>query len=676
MGIAFSLKYKDTLLDLEKDTTLTVEWYSTLFNESEIFRGSYSYPVDLKLSSKNKTLLGMPHLLENRMSRQKIEVSILLFGHTWKNALYDYEVQGGKISGNLFIDNAIIADWLRDTTLPDVFSYYDGANTAYHTIDIGADVPSRTAYLNNTATADPGEYPMAFPGLYNYGWDGVYKRWDNAGIVNMYFTETDNSFKLLNGNLFFCPMFYLTWLIKEVCDKMGFKAVGSFLDHAEVKRWILYNNSYYTGREMNRSEFKIIPSRHLPKITIGSLFKILRNDLKLGIYFDSLTKTAYFNLPNQILENLNEIDLGNLIIRDSLKIRSSLPKKYKVKLAKDEGDATRVYYDSVESLLLGKADTETPVELSISAPLMNTPLPVAGYNMQRWPMVEQIANLYDNEFGDTDMYNKDGEIIKNEFTFRLLSYRGLQPYDVSNPSYVTSYATSDNLNALGVVDTNIIATDPVNTQSWLKKLCEPFYIMQHISEQVEFDMHVGVEQFSKLNPLAKGKIWSRSGAKQTILFDRITFEPKQRKSNIFAKVKAYSVSNSYVFMGQEGFITGEITKKENLVYVSAWFEDFRSVHPITYAKVRFNFYADKYCQTPLAVSNLKIHALITENAYTNGFIVNTLTQEVMATTGTNVITHLTSTEYRSAHFIADPASYWEYILEPIVLEGDSYIPVL
>lgn len=681
MGLAFALKYKDTVLDLVDDTVLTVEWYSTLFNENEVFRGSYSYAVDLKLSDKNKALLGMPHLLENRLSRQKIEVSVWLYGHTWKNATYDYEVLSDRLSGNLLIDNAIIADWLRDTSLPDVFSYYDGTKISYHSIDIGSNVTERTAYLNHTATSGPGVYPMAFPGLYNYGWDGQYKRWGNIPGVNVYFSETENSFKILNLNLFFCPMFYLTWLIKEVCSKMGFEAVGTFMEHPEVKRWIIYNTSYYTGVEMNQSEFVIIPSRHLPKITIGSLFKILRNDLKLGIYFDSLTKIAHFNLPNTILETIESIDLSVNQVRNSLKIKDSIPKKLKVKTAKDDSDNTYQYIDTIDSMTLGKGSSEPPVELSIDAPIMHRPMSQSGVNFYRWPMVEQIVNLYDNYYADTDMYNKTGEISKNTFSFRLLSYRGLESYDSSNLARKTSYATSDNRNGLGGIDPAIISTDPGNTGSWLRKLCEPFYRMLHISEQIEVDTYVGIDSFSKLSPLTKSIIRSRSGAKLSVLLDRVTFEPKKSNGYIFAKLKGYTVNKAYALLGNTEFQVADRTIKDSLVYLSAWFEDFRTVtdstSATTYAKVRINFYGDKYCQEPALVSGLTVHLLITDNFYTNTIVVNTTLKDVTVTTGTNVSTHLTSTEYRISYQTSgNPESNWKADIEPIVLEGDTYIPVL
>src|SRR5690606_3910518 len=107
-------------------------------NEAEIFRGSYSYAVKLKLSEKNKGALKMPHLIENRTSRIRYIVSILLFGQTWKNALLEVELVQDYISGNLLIDNSIIAEIMRETSIPDLFSDLDqSGKKIYTTIDIG-----------------------------------------------------------------------------------------------------------------------------------------------------------------------------------------------------------------------------------------------------------------------------------------------------------------------------------------------------------------------------------------------------------------------------------------------------------------------------------------------------------------------------------------------------------
>src|SRR5690606_34556377 len=113
----FAIKYGDVLLDIEDGSHLTVEWYSTVFNEAEILRGSYSYPVNMKWTDKNLVALGFPNFIANRIAREKISVSVLFFDVTWKNATMEIEISYERIQGTLLIDNSIIAEAIKEKTL-------------------------------------------------------------------------------------------------------------------------------------------------------------------------------------------------------------------------------------------------------------------------------------------------------------------------------------------------------------------------------------------------------------------------------------------------------------------------------------------------------------------------------------------------------------------------------
>src|SRR5690606_15551927 len=126
MRLDFAIKYGSIFFDIEDGSHLTVEWYSTVFNESEIFRGSYSYAVDMKWTEKNLVALGFPNFISNRLARKTVDVSILLFGATWKSAKMDVQVSDQQITGTLLIDNGIIAEAIRENTLVDMFSFFDG----------------------------------------------------------------------------------------------------------------------------------------------------------------------------------------------------------------------------------------------------------------------------------------------------------------------------------------------------------------------------------------------------------------------------------------------------------------------------------------------------------------------------------------------------------------------
>lgn len=676
--LGFAIKYKGVLLDLEDDAHLTVEWYSTLFNESELFRGSYSYAVGLKLTDKNKAILGLPHLLENRASRKSVPVSILLFGHTWKNAVLDFSIKGNTLSGNLLIDNAIIADSLQNLTLPDLFSYYNGTEKAYTGLSIGLTNPAKLNYMNLCATQPAGSTPMVWPIFRNYGWSGTFMPEDGRTLINQYNWE-GLTYNLVDSVFFHCPMFYLHWLVEQICTKLGFKAQGSFMDDPEIKRWVIFNNGYYTGHEIMQLGFEVYPSRHLPNISVGAFFKALRNDMKLGIYFDSLTKIATFELPDVLLTESSFIDVGDMVVKDSLDIKSNTQKSYVIKAAKDEADQVNTYFDYIASLRIGNDEKSTAVELSIGAPRMNNPLLVGvGLRTLRCAIVDQVANVYDSEYVETESFNATGEINKNAFGFRLLSWRGLQDYSVEQPTWKIPYGTSDNKNSKGLEEVGYRATDPFNVQGWLRKGCESYYRMLQAMEDVQYDMYMPVDRFSELYPLAKSRIRGRSGGLMTVFFDRITFEPNKRNSLLFARMKGYSLSAAYALMGTDmNFVINEQVKVPDVIYVSAQIEWTRtetsgSTGTTFFGKILLEFWTDKYRQSRKVVSGLIVDFRL-ERYIKNSSGESTLVFERTVTTGTNVTQHLTTEEF--AYFNNGTGGSFTSKVFVLANDANKYVPI-
>lgn len=672
--VSFALKYQSSYLDLEEDSYLTVDWFSTLFNESEFFRGSYSYAVKLKLSERNKGLLKMPHLIENRVSRQRIPVSIILFGLTWKNALLEIKVDGKSLSGNLLIDNSIIADILRDTTLPDLFSSGTGAEKIYEKLDIGQTDGEKLAYINNTLL---GKLPVVFPIFKNYSWDGGFSLASDR-IINR-FSIVVNDYVILPTSALYCPMFFLTYLITKVCDRLGFTAKGSFFQNKEVATWILVNNSYYTGREILTSGFGIEISRHLPKITIGNFFKILRNDLKLPIYFDSLKREVTIDLPKAYLENNQFVDIGNHVIRDSIDIAGGELKKFIINRAMDSGDSTQQYFDSIDSLSIGASDIVNKVELNISAPKMS------GYWKNRFnnysyrmPIVDQLANIYDEKVSDSAAFNKKGEFTKNEFSISILSWRGLMSCNPENLTHKIPYATADTADPLNNSNENWIATDPLAKNGWLRKICEPFYQMLSLSENVEFNAFLPINLFQNINPLSKIVFRTENGSIGNLAMDKIAFEPANRNSMIYCNIKGASIARAqYLFGVDLDFKVEKITTLPNCIYVFARFEPVRVENTGTgqlhYGKVYIEFFKDRYMVLPVQVNGLEMKIEM-RRYFKDSDGAPTLYFERTFITGANAYDFLSDEEFPYWSYHSGKTSYAE--ISFVDIPDNSYIPIL
>lgn len=102
--------------------------------------------------------------------------------------------------------------------------------------------------------------------------------------------------------------FYLTWVIKEVCSFLGFRAVGSYLNDEFIKSLIIDNTGVREGSDI-LTNGTINPAQHLPTLSISDFFKAIRNDHKVMIYFDSQNQVAHFEKSNKILSTPNRMDI-------------------------------------------------------------------------------------------------------------------------------------------------------------------------------------------------------------------------------------------------------------------------------------------------------------------------------------------------------------------------------
>lgn len=611
MRVDFGIKYKDVLLDIEEGSHLTVEWYSTIFNESEIFRGSYSYAIHMKASDKNMVALGFPNFMSNRLARVSVDVSVLIFGMTWKNAKMDLEVSYERITGYLKIDNGIVADAIRENTLPDMFSYFDGKGKAYSGISMGDTVEAKKAHMLATATADRGVYPYAFPSMQNYNLLGERALYGVSWVNSFnYENVAGEGYHLSDGN-FYCPSFYLVWLIRQICEKLGFEAVGSFLEHPEVKSWMIFNTGYYSGRAIKEEGFEILPARHLPKVSITNFFKILRNDLRVMIYFDSLTKLAHFEFSENVLGATGVFDFKNSVVDKTLKISPQRDKAFRVVTGIDEADELYKYFPYIKSLVIGSEDEKKTVEMSIGTLFMRSS---NREGVVRELHVAQIGNVYEDGYSDLPCYNNSGELSINDFTFRLFSFRGMQAFKVEQEEYYIPYGTTDNKNAKNEVVNEWMSLQ-MDIDGSVASFSRMFYDFLVWTESVEFDAYVDAPNFIGLNPMIMGICADSDKSLSRFLLDRISFEPVRASDRLFTKVKGYLYHKVFSLVASEGsgFRVGEEVKPAKMIYVTYEYVDHRIENvdgtQNIYAYINFLFYADPFLLNTVEVEDLKVSFL-------------------------------------------------------------------
>jgi len=231
--MSFAIKLNDVFLD-NNPGKLSLKFKNNMFSEGVIL-SDYSLPVSLPISPKNSRLLSFSQLLNIDNVTKEFEKAALyiaglryskakLFLRSIKNQKADCNVNFGMGSIPLFTKN------LREII-------YDLYNIGATTNDIIADCNAR-AQLDYPATT------FNFPVLQNPEfYDEANPQWET--FVNQYEPGVGfiaNVEVPVNNRTNLVPFFYLLYILKKGFATEGYAMQGSFVDDADCKQLMLYNN--------------------------------------------------------------------------------------------------------------------------------------------------------------------------------------------------------------------------------------------------------------------------------------------------------------------------------------------------------------------------------------------------------------------------------------------------
>lgn len=589
-------------LDVEHNSKLTTEFVATTFNESAVFAGSYSYPIIFPFTDKNVAFFEHSHHLENRSNRRAREVIISFFGMPWKEAILECQISRVGYEGTLKVDNGAIAEWMRDVTLSGAFSSYEDGKIIHQSIELGND---EFAVQNNILNNRNPILGYVWPTYINSYATGILKSGDDT-LIN----DFDNMSTLSVSKLY-SPWFYHVWLIRKLCEWMGYKAVGSYLDDQFIRSLIVYNTGMRTGADW-KVQKKINPAEHLPNMTIADYFKSIRNDHRVMIYFDSLTKTAHFELSSHLLESDSILDITEGIHYDSLLIKGQNDTSFKLLSKVDDNDELYKNVSYEKSVMVGydfKKFKELP--LAIGRLYMAEGITIKSISNSILPITQQLGNIYSDSYNSDDyetVYNAGNEISKNSFSFRLASYKGLQTLGIS--SHRLPYATSNEKGNGGVVYSNSL--DQGGARGLINQYTLQYYRFYCSSELVEVNVQMSVVDFFNLHPLQKVYIKDRNSAKVEVLMDKIVFEP-QSNHTLLGRLNCYpnydllgSAQGMKVMVG-----SAVIENTEGVAYAKLFSKLDRVIpHPtladkvLQFYKLTLEFYADAAGIVPYSVTNM------------------------------------------------------------------------
>lgn len=598
-GASFEIIGDGITLDVSDSAKLVIEFVATTFNDSNLLAGSYSYPVTLPFTPKNVGYFNHSQHLENREARVRRNVIIRLFGLAWKNAVLEYDISSKGYEGSLTIDNGAVANHLRDKRISDVFTKNEKGKISFSSIDLGNDAAGVTSKMVGNNLPETGSY-LCWPTFINPMITGENNDLVETAKVN----DFNNMSEVIDGQ-FYSPMFNHVWILKEVCRWLGFSAEGSYLEDPFIGSLVIYNTGTRTGEDW-KAQKKVRPAQHLPGISISEYLKAIRNDHRAMVYFDTLTKTAYFELSSVILESNNRLDLSDRQLEDSLNIKRQTESSFRLVTKTDDSDELYKELQFEKSVIVGyDIQNSKEMPLSIGKPFMRKGM-LYGFPDVRVPVVKQTGNIYTDSYKENQgIYNGGNVFNKNSYALRFLSYKGIQNIDPAG-IFNIPYATSDHFGNLGLRYTQ--ALDQGGASGMINQFTLPYYQFYCLSEQVNFKAQMDVLQFFNLQPLQKILLTDRNKVKVEALLDKVVFEPKSSGRSISGKITCYPNYNIIGGAQSISVVVGEseISEPDGTIYAKLFVKMVSANFStgVAQEKCYIEFYADSSAAIPLDVIDL------------------------------------------------------------------------
>ncbi|VXC44134.1 hypothetical protein [Sphingobacterium multivorum] len=595
------------VLDVAQDSKLTVKFVSSAFNEDTVMKGSFSYPVVFPFTEKNDAAFSYGRFLENRLGRKTIDVNLSFLGMSWKRGRVEYDVSSKGYDAFIVVDNSLVADLMRDVTVPQVFTETkNGKFVSHKSIRIdasGASVNDRILTINNSV----GGYPFCMPTYINPMATGELEVVDDGSGSVDFEKSVINDFSdgyVVQESSLYGAFFYWTWIIKEVCSFLGFKAVGSYLDDHFVKSIIIDNTGVRQGSDILASG-TINPAQHLPTLSIADFIKALRNDHKVIVYFDSQNQIAHFEKSTKVLSQPNRMDISDAQIKNSMTIKRQPTGAYKLMTKTDDADEMYKVLPYEGSVIIGYTDTFKEAPMTIGRPFMWA-FNLWGIENVRLPRKTQTGNCYGDPLNGKSAYNADNEYGKNSFALRLLSYKG--SFGLGGTVHIAESTSDDIGNQDRTFDNSLMLG---GDKGIINKFTLPWYSFYCISEQVELQAKLNINQFMAINPLQKLFISGENRAKVELLMDEVTFEPSRNNETVFAKIVGYPHYDlNAIASGFRVVVNSpETIQPEGKLYAKVFMEIKPGNNQYrTYADLVIEFYQDSQTSIhALSVNNMHVH---------------------------------------------------------------------
>ena len=536
-------------LQLAPDSSVEIEWVSWLFSDDDVGK-AYTYPISFPLSPQNKIFLEHRHKVQRLY--EELEVSVQLYNFFFSTCFLSYKIDGEKATGYLKLDESIVNKNLRNKTLQDIFTQQ---------IALGQTPVEVRTKLLQLANAVPSAEPVVFAPVYNDVFSdkdfagGSYKGFIRQPYLNYYgkwmdeptktfFVDGNFSAKLLNfprvsadfWGYHLVPFPYLAWTLEKVFEWLGLSVVSTWLADDEIRRRVMYNNVAleslfdrpYSGMIVNLAD-------HLPRMKVIDFIRAIRKHFALQIDVSSKNLQVVIESFVKINEVDDTIDVSAWATADDIVLDPPKERGYTIKFSGDDPIDKEI--KRLESASIGDGDKAITDEVGTMAMGTRTRINAGGKDvLGAWlvPVSKQPGNLRGLRYSDAENF-VDGTELKNDFSLRLMTYRGWQ-VDKNGELYPMLSSSRYDLNQK-IIGT--LADDPRDRSSVYEVFQKPFYTFLANTRNAQLKLLLPVAEFMKLQLYKKLGIKGHDRVLSRFIVEKLIAKLPGRNGWIELKMYAY-----------------------------------------------------------------------------------------------------------------------------------------
>jgi hypothetical protein len=389
---------KGQILELNKNTAISVERNNSLFNSDSEFAHDLTYPGQAGLTDSNKIFIGSGHLVEANNSVYEFPVQVSINDYEFYVAIFSYKIVKEQIEYILKVNFGALASKMKSVQVREIY-----------TLDPFPNIFTNAAlvtYMKNTCL-NPNDYPYVFFPLFN-------DSWNSGGHPSSWLNEWDHTNQVFKNPptvpgttvMNTVPWVRLSYVIRKIIEALGLEASGSYFSAPKENEIYLYHRRTILSYGVQPSQ------NYLPELSINDFLRYITDRRKLSFDFDLLNGKVNVDSADTILNSNECIDISDYI--ESIDEKSVAEQKgYRITLKVDESDDSMnigtesdpIYTPKTE-LVVGSG--QIPVELEVGT--LNAISETAGYT---YPMSKQVFDV-------------GGVSEVKDWQLRLMRFRGMK----------------------------------------------------------------------------------------------------------------------------------------------------------------------------------------------------------------------------------------------------------